>query len=201
MNLRSIVAVLSGFTLLLGGCSTPSLNPLATGQTMVGDQGLIGSWSEDHGNETYVVAPTGEDKIYRLLVVPHDQDSKSIEAELRVVKLGEDRFADISPTEKQRSEINKSSGSLFVPAYAIVKIKRTDDTLVVNQLSSDWLKDSLKNGSQVLTHALVDDDVVITAPTSELQAFVSRIAGIEKAWDKPTTLLRLKAAGTKSEKQ
>lgn len=205
MRTRSLVAsvlpvIVAPLAMLIGGCTPPSLHPLATPETTIADQGLIGSWSEDHGNATYVVSPTGDEKVYRLTIVPHNDDGAISEAELRIVKLGDGRYADLSPTKAQRDGAAKVEGKMFIPGHCIASVRRTGDSVVVRQLSSDWVKDALTGGGQTLAHALVDGDVIITAPTPELQAFVTRIAGVDKAWEKPVTLLRLKPAPERTEK-
>lgn len=197
VRLGVLAGVLSS---MLGGCTTPSLNPLASDGAMIADQGLIGSWSETLGNQTYVVTPTQDARVYRLNVVTHDDDSPTIEAELRVVKLGERTFADLSPTERQRDTVAQAHGATFVPAHCIVKFTREGDSLLVRELSNDWLKESLHDGKQVLTHTIVESELVITAPTSELQAFITRIADTEKAWTKAKDLKRLNFSSPKSEK-
>lgn len=194
MLFRRLVAPIALACTLLGGCTTPSLNPLASEGTTIADQGLIGSWTEQRGDTTYVVLPTSDAKVYRLEVVPHNVDKDGIEAQFQVVKLGDDQFLDLSPTDSERTRVSEAAGTMFVPAHCFVKFSRDGDKLVARQLAKDWLKDALFDGSQVLTHAIADKEVVITAPTAEVQAFVQRISKLEKAWDKPIELYRLKPA-------
>ena len=185
-------------TLLIGGCTVPSLNPLATPETTITDQDLVGRWGDGENDDTtYVVSQAG-DTAYQLKCIPKEAGKRPLEFEMTLVKLTDSRFIDLTVTKTGVDELNDRYGTVAIPAHIFMKVKRKGDELTVWMIKNDWLIDGLKSGELKLTHAAIiraanDDkqDYVLTGATTELQNFVRKNAENEAAWDKPNVMRRL----------
>jgi hypothetical protein len=197
MRIASIATLAAGLLMLLAGCTTPSLNAMATEDTLATDTGLAGQWQEAGKDDTLYIVTAGPDKTYRLLAVPDDADEKPAEFSFHLVRLGSHDFIDMTVPKHAAEELGERHGTTVIPAHVFMKVLREGDELKVWQVSNDWLHDGIKNGTLTLGHALMgeDDNLVLTAPTTELQAFFRKYAPDKKAFEEPMTLKRLAPQG------
>jgi hypothetical protein len=56
------------------------------------------------------------------------------------------------------------------------------EVVFLNMMNPEWLGKYLKDHPQAIAHTMVDDRVVLTAPTDELQTFVDKHKDTEKAF-------------------
>ncbi len=192
----SAVAV-AALTAVLGGCGVPSLNALATPETTVADDGLVGMWApvkdgKEAGGERYVISPAhASEKSYAVKIIPEDKDDKPLDVEVQIVKLGEHHFLDMRMPKARRADLEQY-GTLVAPLHNFYKVKRDGDTLTVWGIDHQWLEKSLKDGTVKLAYAEhgKDKDPVLTASTEALQAFFTENAANEKLFDDPGVLRR-----------
>jgi hypothetical protein len=200
-RLMSVVAV-AALGVVLGGCGVPSLNALATPETTVADDGLVGTWApvkegNDTSGERYVISPgDASDKTYTVTIIPEDKDEKPMDVEVQIVKLGEHHFLDMRMPKAKRSELEQY-GTLVAPLHNFYKVKREGDTLTVWGIDHQWLEKSLKDGTVKLAYAEhgKDKDPVLTASTEDLQAFFTKNASRAELFEDPGVLKRQPAAG------
>jgi hypothetical protein len=180
---------------LLAGC-IPSLSPIFEKQDLVTDPGLLGKWnvngSADSEIETWIFEGAG-DPSYRL-TISHVKKSSPLVAHL--ASLGEYRFLDLFPDSEPLDSL--PVGDYFraslVPAHLFFKITRQGDTLVLHGLDLDWLKARLKSDPACLAHAWLGDqrdDLVLTASTKELRAFLLQHVGNPDALKQHLSLKRV----------
>ena len=88
-------------------------------------------------------------------------------------------FLDLFPMEldsKKTDEDPKENAFYklhLVPAHTFMLVKQIQPTLRMAFLNPSWAKDYLKAHPDAVRHEKVDhDEIVLTAPTKELQAFV-----------------------------
>jgi hypothetical protein len=62
----------------------------------------------------------------------------------------------------------------WVPAHTFVKVDETGETLRVRIMDPDKVKKMLEKQPVLLKHEVVDNDVLLTAGTKELQEFIKR---------------------------
>ena len=183
-----ILRVLPFFTivLLMTAC-VPSLYPLYTERDQVFDPGLVGVWvAVDDGHETiWTVTKSGDG--YEMVDVEEDEDPAKFE--VRLVKLGGQTFLDLFPAPQ---EPNNGLYRLHViRAHTFMKVTLDGDNLGVMMLDQDWLKNALKAGDSPLAHQkLADGDLLLTAPTPDLQDFILKSCADPDAFGEPMIFTR-----------
>jgi len=145
----------------LSGCfDMPSVYPLCTDQTAVAEPKLVGAWQTHDGKEQMFVKLAGDRK-YRLTYID-DQGEASL-WELRVAKLGETSVADMVAVKDDAS----------IPAHYFVALCFDGAALKVWFLDSSPLRE--KAGTEGLAYVRgKKDEVVLTAPTASLAAFLTK---------------------------
>lgn len=205
-TLLSLVLV-GAAALLFGGCTTPSLNALATPETTVTDQELVGRWIDpEDADTTYVVTTAGENT-YELKCIPKDASKRPLQFSFQLCRLADTRFIDLTITKAAADDLGEKYGTCALAAHVFMKMRRKGDDLTVWQMKNDWLNDGLKGGEVKLAHATIrppgedKENYVLTGSTSELQSFFRRNAETEEAWDKPGNFKRDTGEPIKSEKK
>lgn len=158
--------------LLLAGCLPTSLNPLYTDKDIVFDPALVGTWAgENSPEETWTFRADGEKK-YKLVL--KDEEGKSGEFEVHLLKLGGQQFLDLFPGETGFKDWNKMDTYKihFIPAHSFLKVERITPDLEVSQMDLEWLQKFLQKRPSAIKHEVLDGRIVFTAPTRELQKFV-----------------------------
>ena len=159
------------------GCAVPFLRPLHTPATLVRDDGLRGTWLSEGKTRVQAVVVAAEGAAYRVtLDVWHDGEHKTtLVADLSLVRLEGELFADLELAKEARNRVAQTYGLLLLPMHQIFRLERAGDTLRVRSLDDDWLEEALRRGVISLAHEYQPGEdgevLVITAPTDELQRF------------------------------
>jgi len=199
---------------LLAGCGPIfSLHPLFTKENIVFDEKLLGTWVEDPNQpeDTWEFARLDEaaadslpqefrdelKRFYRLNVTSKENDKVQRGSVVAcLVKLEGRMFLDIFPDKFPSGEqdIEKLpllyNAFFFVPVHTFVKVD-----LAGNQLKL-WLTDDekfaklLEAEPAAVKYETLDDRPLLTAPTKELQTFVSKYAGDERLFSNELVLSR-----------
>jgi hypothetical protein len=101
-----------------------------------------------------------------------------------LVKVGDGLYATLVQGP-QDSESNQGSGSCEVrltKAHWVFRVWLDDDGLRLADLSEDWFKEAVDQERVHLGFDRIDDTVVVTASTDELQAFLMEFGGDELAF-------------------
>jgi hypothetical protein len=171
-----LLAVLAS-VLPMTGCLTLSVFPLYTDKDLVTDLPLEGKWMDPESKDTWEITRHGGDTY--TAVDPTKKDSEPVE--MRLVRLGERRFLDLTAANVP---------SLAIEGHMFGKIWMTGDELHIQLMGNAWLeKKARESGLGVLDAP--DKDVLLTAPTADLQKLVLRYADDEEAFEKPATLRRV----------
>jgi len=149
--------------LALGACVTPSINPIFTeaDQPFV-EPGLEGVWRKEPDDPTTLTVARVEDG-YRMTVKDQSM-KKEWEFDMRLVKIGDSKFADLSATRKVRQEVMDKWGPHFVPTHMFFAWRLDKDTLITRELTKEWL-----DGSTLPHTRLQDGRRLITAESKDLQ--------------------------------
>ncbi len=166
MRYLKILAVL-GIVLFISGCVVSSLHPLFTQKDLVFDKALLGSWTAADEDDTLTFEDGGE-KTYDLI---YTAEGLKVRYKAYLLQLGKFRFLDIYPKTDEDYDAYH-----FIPAHTFWKIWMEDDTLHINGLANDWLKKMIEQKKIEIPHQLLDDRVLLTASTDELQKFVLKYA-------------------------
>lgn len=185
LRLGAVAAALS-----LVSC-VPSLHPLYTQAELAEEPELPGSWVQAGTSDQWFFELAGP-KLYRLRYSSKDSASSF---RVAVVKLGTHRFLDLYPLDRpgRRNEVEIAH---FVPAHNFARLKLKGAAMELAMLDNDWLKAALEKQRFQIEHALLDDGVVLTAPTADVQALVLKAADIPEAFQKPIELKRGAAQST-----
>jgi hypothetical protein len=107
-----------------------------------------------------------------------------------LVKVGDGLYATLVQGP-QVSEANQESGSCEVrlsQAHWVFRVWLDDSSLRLADLSEDWFKQAVDQGRVDLGFDRIDDTVVVTASTEELQTFLTEFAGDNLAFPEDAAL-------------
>jgi hypothetical protein len=186
------------------------LNPLFTGDDVVFDEKLLGTWLEDANDPGRFwefarfeessaeglreILEGGFERIYRLNWTDGEGHKGSFAACL--VKLGERRFLDIFPDQFPSGESNPEKMKLpltamfFLRCHMFVRVDSLGDQLKVHAIDDDGFKKFVEAEPKAVTYATTEGGSVLTASSKELQAFVTKYVDDERLFTVDMTLTR-----------
>ncbi|MBA7686118.1 hypothetical protein ES703_94557 [subsurface metagenome] len=180
---------------LLGGCiPVMSLHPLFTEETLVFEEKLLGTWVDDSNNIWEFKDPNEQEKIYKLIFI--DDEGKKGSFDARLTKLENKLFLDVYPSEPPWDEEDPNKVEwpfntlFFMPVHTFIKINGIEPELKLQLTDDDELKKLLKEDPNVVKHELVEDRIILTASTKELQAFVVKYADDSRVFTAEVVLAR-----------
>jgi len=179
--------LLPGFLLMLVGC-VRSLHPLYTDQDVIFDEAILGVWGEDDSNETWGLTRGGE-KEYRL--VHTDEDGRKGEFIAHLMNVGGQMFLDLYPVEPEPRQSGFYHDHLL-PVHTFVAVLQTEPALRISYLDPEWLQKFLERQPSAIRHAKVNDEILITASSKDLQKFLLACLKTEGAFSEPSELKRKK---------
>ena len=178
-TVKYFVAV--GIAFLSLGCPARSLFPLFTEKDLASLPNIVGTWANGEG-ETFSFQKS-RDKGYD--VVSRDHDGTTDRYKVQLGKLGKFWFMDSYPGEKGHDHH-------MIAAHIISKISLDGDSLRISSLESEWLKKVIDGGKLNIAHTKLDNDIILSASTEELQQLVLRFADDDGAFPKGPSLGRMK---------
>lgn len=178
MILLGVVAM----ALTLCGCEPVlSLHPLFDDSEGVFEPGLLGNWIDSDGlkMELRTRMPAAytlqrpEAGIYTLILVDDKENEHLFYAQLG--RLGNALFLDVRP---------ENYDELFqVPAHGFFKVRLEKDALELAFLDDTRVKQMVRENKVKLGHEwILHDDILLTAPTKELQSLVVEYAADTEAF-------------------
>ena len=189
---------------LLGGCiPVMSLHPLFTEQDLVFEEKLLGTWADDPNKPEMtwefnrLKTEDANDKTYQLFFT--DKEGKKGSFVAHLVKLDDKLFLDAYPSEvpwepKDPNRVEWLYNTFFlIPAHTFLKIDSIEPHLKICWTTEDKMKEMLKENPDAVKHTLLEDRLVMTAPTKELQAFVLKHADDERVFPAKAVLTRKKS--------
>lgn len=163
MRTKQLLAV-AGLVLLMTGCTVRSLQPLYTEKDPIFEPQLLGMWVEEGDkSDDLLIFQKYEENAYTVRV------GDLPELKGRLMKLEGQMFLDLTPA--------KADGAFNIPGHLFVRIRLNGDTMQTALLDSDWAEHAADAGTLGLSHLRIGSEVVLTASSKELQAFVARHAG------------------------
>ena len=164
----AMLAVLAG-TIVTSACSvTRSLNPLYTDKDLVTEPRLEGRWTDEDAKDVWEVRPDGKG-----YVVTRLGDAEMEALSVHIVVIGRSVFLDVAP---------KSTPSLAIDGHLFLKMHFEDQELVLQMFDWAWLRDKTAQAGVALVDT-ADREHILTAPTADLQRFVSMYAEEARAFD------------------
>ncbi len=204
----SLLGVL--LTALTSGCVVPSLHPIYTSEDAIFEEKLLGEWQEDKPDSNKesktrwqfskaVEKPKGkagaahdtpEKPSYRLLI---SDDDKQAEFLAHLAKIQDTLFLDVQPADPELKKVSERQLGLLIPAHTFFWVESIDPQLQIRILDPGWLKKLLKKSPEAIAHQVVDDRIILTAPTPELQKFFLQHTKTKGAYKDPGKFKRVNA--------
>jgi hypothetical protein len=179
------ILILFGIVIFLTGC-VPSLHPLFTDKDLVFDQALVGTWVDEDGKNIWEFKKS-EENSYELVYTENEEPAKF---QAHLVKLGDFLFLDIFPEEPEMK--NGLYKGLLIPAHGFSRIWIEGDSVRLAYLDPDWLKKMINTKKIKIGHDFIDQGIILTAQTKDLQKFAVKYAEDAKAFSVKTELHRQK---------
>jgi len=175
-------------------CCAPSLHPLYTDEDVIFDEALIGVWQEEGAKDMWEFTRMEGEDAYR--VVYTDEDGVPGELIAHLVLIEDRKFLDFYPGDITDLEVNAVYFAHLVPAHRFVLVEQIEPTLRTRIMELDWLESFLKENPGAIAHEFIEESggesqLVLTASTEELQAFMIRHIDTEGAYGEVTELFRV----------
>jgi len=178
-------AVFYLLAVMLGGCVLPSLHPLYTDEELIFEEKLIGKWSD--GNDIWEFRE-GEGENYQMRVL--DGEWKEGQFVAHLVKLGDMFFLDIFPDGVTLGEPQAFYGFHILPVHTFMKVEQIEPKLQLRAMDYDKVSEMLEEDPNLLKHEVVEDRIVLTASTEQLQEFIVEYANEEGVFAEAIELTR-----------
>jgi hypothetical protein len=191
-----------------------SVHPLVSDDEAVDLPGISGVWGNDKERFTFIkegefedvsfksqdltvtMTDTGTDSTERgdigYLVVYEDLNDEKPDSTYfmgKFIQLNNDYYLDLYPFEI--FDINFRSSHLL-PVHTFSKIDLQEDSISINLFRDSWIEDQIRDNKVRIKHEKLEEGILITAPTKELQQFILKYGGEDEAYRDPITLNRIK---------
>jgi len=183
---------------ILGGCiPIMSVHPLYTDSDIIFEEKILGTWVDDPNSPetTWEFSRMDEpSNAYKLIFT--DEEGRKGFFEAYLVKLQDKMFLDLFPGEipwelEDPNTADWPYNTFFLlPSHTFIKIDSIEPQLKLRTTSNSPMKEFLEEHPDAVEHILVEDRIVLTASTKELQAFILKYADDEKLFPGDITLER-----------
>ncbi len=167
------------------GC-VRSLHPVYTDEDVIHDPAFVGSWTEPEGDRMDVTA--GEDGVsYRIAYTESEGSKSKLTAYLS--KLNERLIVDVTVDDLSLPEGDMYRAHLL-PVHSFYFVRIEDKSIVMQTIDADWMTEYLQKHPDAIAHQKRkdrDDVPLLTAPTAEMRAFLTKIVKEPGALSEPAT--------------
>ena len=199
---------------ILGGClPVMSLHPLFTEKTLVFEEKLLGTWVDDPNSpkstwefkrivesskkQGQFDLPKKPEKAYQLVLLGIEDGGKG-SFYIHLVKLKDRLFMDIYPSQFPSARIDPNEDLVFnafflIPGHSFAIIDSIEPQLKIRWTNQDELEKLLKEKPKAVKHEIIEDGLILTASTEELQKFVLKYADDERLFPEEAVLTRKKS--------
>jgi hypothetical protein len=177
------LAVACALALSSTGCLVVTLHPAYDDSSIQFDQGLVGSWKSDD-EDTTVQFAQAEWRSYRVtLATPRYTAILSG----HLTRVGGMDVLDLMPAT------GIDLATLSIAVHAIVRVRRDGDALTVSTIDYEIARKGLPKGFGIAAAIDERQNVVVTAGTSDLRAWLARPGGNGVVFGAASTLRRVQA--------
>ena len=202
--------------LILNGCYLKSVQPLVKENESIEVPKLAGSWQDDDQRWTFVwdvqSLPVSfknaeieitflekpdsiedyncDDHLCGYLVIHEDMSEAKIDSSLflgNFIELDGRIYMDLYPVDLGNPSL-KNFHYMSVHTFSWVEVN--NDSLSIRMFKAKWIEDQIMKNRVRIKHEKLDDGVLITAPTDELQKFIIKYGRMSEAYEKPWILSR-----------
>lgn len=193
--------------LILTGCFVKSLHPFYKERDIIFKKELIGTWTdkdssvwkiEQGSRSAGLLKPAMPDNTYRITFT--EKKGTSV-FRATLFHLGGKLFLDFYPEEVDCA--NEMMASHLVPMHTVARVEMSSGKLVIRWYNEDWLLDLFKQNKIRIAHEKIpvdpgsangDFQVVLTAPTDELQKFMLKYSDDPEAFKNDFTFVLTKTS-------
>jgi len=154
---------------VLGGCVQPSLHPLFTKDQVFFDPNLVGVWKAADSNETWHFSRFEDANGYKLVIMQKDGKQGTFVTGLG--KLENNLFLDVYPVESGEKGIDLYQEHLL-GTHSFMIVQQIAPTLKIAIVDSGKVDKIIKADPNIVRHEKVDEKIILTAETEELQKFI-----------------------------
>ena len=184
MRVIASTAIL-GIVSFLSGC-VPSLSPFYSDADLYFDRNIIGTWAAEDEKESWTFEANG-DAGYKMTYL--DEHGKIGVFEAKLFRLGNRSFLDLTPVRPAFEQNDYYTGHLL-SLHTFVPIAVNGNSAQISYLDHSWLKRVLEKNPQAVGHAVIDDDIILTDSTKNLQAFLKANLYTQGAFENSTNIVR-----------
>src|SRR5262249_4707669 len=187
-EMRFIKAFTAIVILLVVNSCVPSLHPLYTEDTLITNPEIEGTWIDEQDKDSWTFQQS-EGGSYELT---HKSAKTPTKLDAHLVKMGQSVFLDLYPKDPKKSgEMKDDLYTMhLVAAHTFSKIRIEGDFMYVAMLDPDRLRDAVKDGKFKIAYEVVENGIVLTAPTEDLQKSFLKYGEDETAYRKPRKVRR-----------
>jgi hypothetical protein len=182
-NRRTATAVAFALSASLTACldQQPSLYPLFSPAQTVALTGIEGDWVEAEGDIRLRFERDGDEYVLR---VPGD-DGLDMVLAARFGRVAERTFLDFTAKEVRSGPYG------VIPVHVFGPVDLRKDRLEISLLDPKWLHEAVAHRQILLAHKIVEDGVLLTAPTRELLRVMQELQEQHpEAFQKPLVFVR-----------
>jgi hypothetical protein len=165
MRLTGLVAMAAGVILLAGCGPAISIQPLYTEQDLVYDLPLEGTWTAQDDGGVWQVQRSGDG---------YDFEGSDQKFDVHMLRVNGIRFLDITAP---------ADSTLTISSHMFGKVWMEGSALRFALLNDDWVEKMVRKGLGPQSMISADQEVILTAPSKELQRFVWLNATDPEAFD------------------
>ena len=199
--MRTKKVLFYAFAVVLGGCiPVISLNPFYKTSNLLYNEKFLGIWVDEPNKPkmTWVFSRNDDPNISYNLHVTDDQGREGL-FYANLISLKDMYFIDVYPSQVpwEPDEPNKVeylyNAFFLIPAHAVLKVDAVEPQLIVKMTEVDKLEELLKEDPGAIEYKVIDDRIILTASTEELQEFILKYYKDDRLFPDKITLNRLGA--------
>lgn len=195
MKKFKLLLMLIGVALLFGSCVT-SVHPIYTQEDLVYDDNLLGDWitndsvllsfeKSSKNKMPFYQRDTNQSKTYYATYY----DKKPAEFKVHLVKLDKYLYLDFFMHHFEMD--NDLIETTLFPVHSFSKIEIYRDSLIIKGFDARYISKLLNQRKIRIKHEVSDGNMLLTAPTEELQKFIIKYADDPDLFDNdPSVLIR-----------
>ena len=200
MNTKKVLFYLLAAA-LCGCVPVASLHCLYTEADVIFEEKLLGTWVDDPNEPDTTWEFTRIDdpnNAYKLIFTDEEGRKGSFVAHL--VKLKDKLFLDVFPGElpwemEDPNKVDWPYNAFFlIPAHTFIKVESIEPQLKMRITQESKMEELLKESPNAIEHILIEDRLILTAKTKQLQEFILKYADDERLFGDEVAL-ELKRVG------
>jgi len=194
LTLLMMLAALS-----LTGC-VRSLYPIYTDDTLTYDPAFLGAWVSEDGETRLEIAASSTndepDAVKSYSVTHTDKDGERGHLIGHLAKVGDFLIADLTVGDEEGLPASDLYKAHLAPLHTfwVVRLDHGGDALTVRAMEHDWMQKFLDANPAAVAHFKSRDDIVLIAPSEQLQKFLLAHAKDEGMLSDVETFRRTKPA-------